>query len=57
MHPDNHTVLEPGMVIPVEPMFANEDGFYDLEDQYVVTETGSEVLHEPASEKLPVIPA
>jgi Xaa-Pro aminopeptidase len=29
--------------------------FYDLEDQYVVTERGAECLHEPAPEELPVV--
>jgi Xaa-Pro aminopeptidase len=57
VHPDNHTVLEPGMVISVEPMLGNEYGYYDLEDQYLVTETGREPLHELAPEHLPVIPA
>ena len=57
VHPDNHTVLEPGMVISVEPMFAALHGFYDLEDQYLVTETGREALHELAPEMLPVIEA
>lgn len=28
---------------------------YDLEDQYVVTETGAECLHEPAPEELPIV--
>jgi Xaa-Pro dipeptidase len=55
VHPDNHTVLEPGMVISVEPMFGTEFGWFDLEDQYLVTETGREILHKPAPEKLPVI--
>jgi Xaa-Pro aminopeptidase len=57
VHPDNHTVLEPGMVISVEPMFATEDGWFDLEDQYLVTDTGRELLHPVAPELLPVIPA
>jgi Xaa-Pro aminopeptidase len=57
VHPDNHTVLEPGMIISVEPMFAATHGFYDLEDQYLVTETGREALHELAPEELPVIDA
>ena len=57
VHPDNHTVLEPGMIISVEPMFANRYGFYDLEDQYLVTETGREALHELAPETLPTIDA
>ena len=56
--PDNHTVLEPGMVdISRRAMFAAEHGFYDLEDQYLVTETGREALHELAPETLPVIEA
>ena len=55
VHPDNHTVLEPGMILSVEPMFGNAHGFYDLEDQYVVTERGAEYLHEPAPEELPVV--
>jgi Xaa-Pro dipeptidase len=57
VHPDNHTVLEPGMVISVEPMLGNEHGYYDLEDQYLVTDSGREPLHELAPEELPVIPA
>lgn len=56
VHPDNHTILEPGMLISVEPMLGNENGYYDLEDQYLVTETGRECLHELAPETLPVIP-
>ena len=55
VHPDNHTVLEPGMVLSVEPMLGNANGYYDLEDQYLVTETGRECLHEPAPESLPVV--
>jgi Xaa-Pro aminopeptidase len=57
VHPANQTVLEPNMVISVEPMFATEDGWFDLEDQYLVTETGREVLHASAPAELPVIPA
>ena len=57
VHPDNHTVLEPGMVLSVEPMLNNEYGYYDLEDQYLVTQTGREPLHELAPEELPVISA
>jgi Xaa-Pro aminopeptidase len=57
VHPDNSTVLEPGMVISVEPMFPTVHGFFDLEDQYVVTEAGAECLHEPAPEDVPVVAA
>jgi len=55
VHPDCHTALEPGMIISVEPMLVNEHGWFDLEDQYVVTETGSAILHTPAPERLPLI--
>jgi Xaa-Pro aminopeptidase len=55
VHPDCHTVLEPGMILSVEPMFGDEHGFFDLEDQYLVTETGHEPLHELAPEALPII--
>lgn len=57
VHPDNHTALEPGMIISVEPMFGDAHGWYDLEDQYLVTETGREALHDLAPETMPVIPA
>lgn len=56
IHPDNPTVLEPWMVVSVEPMFVTPDGFFDLEDQYLVTPTGREPLHELAPEELPWIP-
>jgi Xaa-Pro dipeptidase len=56
VHPDNQTVLEPGMVISVEPMFPTVHGFFDLEDQYLVTEAGAECLNSPAPERLPVVP-
>jgi Xaa-Pro aminopeptidase len=57
VHPDNHTPLEPNMVISVEPMFATEYGWFVLEDQYLVTETGREALHRTASPDLPVVKA
>ncbi len=56
VHPDCETVLEPGMIISVEPMIANEYGWFDLEDQYLVTEHGREILHDAAPETLPIIP-
>jgi Xaa-Pro aminopeptidase len=55
VHPGNHTVLDPGMIICVEPMFGNEHGWFDVEDQFVITETGAEILHEAAPEQLPLI--
>lgn len=55
VHPDCHTMLEPGMIISVEAMFGHEYGWYDLEDQYLVTETGHAILHERAPQELPLI--
>jgi len=55
VHQDNHTILEPGMIISVEPMHGNKYGYFDLEDQHLVTATGVECLHEPASDVLPCI--
>ena len=55
VHPDNHTVLEPGMLFSCEPMFGNDWGFFDLEDQFLVTEEGREILHKRAPEQVPVI--
>jgi Xaa-Pro aminopeptidase len=55
VHPDNHTVLEVGMLFSCEPMFGSEWGFFDLEDQFLVTETGYERLHRPAPERIPVV--
>ena len=55
VHPDNHTVLEPGMLFSCEPMFCSEWGFFDLEDQFLVTETGYEILHKRAPEQIPTI--
>ena len=57
VHPGNQTVLEPGMILSVEAMFGDVHGFYDLEDQYLVTSTGHERLHERAPEQLPCITA
>jgi Xaa-Pro aminopeptidase len=56
VHPDNQTVLEPGMIVSVEPMFGNRYGYYDVEDQYLVTPSGREPLHDLAPEELPLIP-
>ena len=54
VHPDDHTLLEPGMTSP-SSRCRNRHGFFDLEDQYLVTDTGAEPLHELAPEELPVI--
>ncbi|HHW93105.1 MAG TPA: aminopeptidase P family protein [Clostridiaceae bacterium] len=38
------TILEPGMVITLEPGYVNEFGCFDCEENILVTETGSEIL-------------
>ena len=43
------------MIISVEAMFGHEYGWYDLEDQYVVTAQGREILHDRAPEVMPRI--
>ena len=42
------TILEPGMVITVEPALVLEHGIYQVEQNVAVTETGYEILsHAP----------
>jgi Xaa-Pro aminopeptidase len=44
----DHTVLEPGMVITIEPAVATEYGTFHVEEQVWVTPDGAEVLsHAP----------
>lgn len=40
----DHTVLEPGMAITLEPGIVTEEGIFVLEENLVVTEDGCEVL-------------
>jgi Xaa-Pro aminopeptidase len=51
----DETVVQPGMVLTMEPTSAAEDGFFQLEENYVVTAGGCELLTEPAPAELPVI--
>lgn len=45
LHPFNHQILEPGMLIAFEPVYkAAEDRLYHLEDMLLITEDGCEVL-------------
>lgn len=53
--PTNHTVLEPNMIISVEPMTSTEYGWITVEEQYLVTVAGAEILHEAAPERLPMV--
>jgi Xaa-Pro aminopeptidase len=45
------------MVISVEPMSSTPYGWITVEEQYLVTATGREILHEPAPEQLTIIDA
>ena len=38
------TILQPGMVITLEPGYVNEIGCFDCEENILVTETGYEIL-------------
>ena len=40
------TLLEPGMILHIEPGCIEEDGVYVLEEQVLVTESGSKVLSQ-----------
>ena len=41
---DDDTILEPGMILHIEPGFIEKDGIYVLEEQVLVTQSGSKVL-------------
>ena len=43
------------MVLTIEPTSATDFGFFQLEENVVVTETGCDLLTEPAPPELPVI--
>jgi Xaa-Pro aminopeptidase len=51
----DETVVRPGMVLTMEPTSATDYGFFQLEENVVVTDGGCEILTEPAPEELPVI--
>ena len=43
---DDNTILEPGMILHIEPGSIEKDGIYVLEEQVVVTENGCDVLSQ-----------
>jgi Xaa-Pro dipeptidase len=49
------TIVQPGMALTLEPTSSTDYGFFQLEENFVVTPTGVEVLTEPAPEELPVV--
>jgi Xaa-Pro aminopeptidase len=40
----DETVLEPGMILTIEPTVIRDDGIFEVEQNVVVTETGCEIL-------------
>lgn len=51
---DDTTVLEPGMVLAVEPGVLTEEGWFHLEENVVVREGGRELLSARMPRELPV---
>jgi Xaa-Pro aminopeptidase len=54
----NHTdptIIQPGMILTMEPTSATDFGFFQLEENYVVTPEGYALLTEPAPEELPIL--
>jgi Xaa-Pro dipeptidase len=49
------TIIEPGMALTIEPTSAMDYGFFQLEENFVVTSDGARVLTEPAPEALPIV--
>ena len=49
------TVIQLGMALTMEPTSSTDYGFFQLEENFVVTSEGTELLTEPAPEELPVV--
>ncbi|MDE2998126.1 MAG: Xaa-Pro peptidase family protein [Gemmatimonadota bacterium] len=52
---EDDTLLEQGMVLTVEPSLYTDGAYFMLEEDVVVTDTGCEILSEPAPVELPVL--
>ena len=52
---EDDTLLEEGMVLTVEPSLYTGGAYFMLEEDVVVTDTGYEILSEPAPRELPVL--
>lgn len=52
---EDDTLLEEGMVLTVEPSLYTEGAYFMLEEDVVVTDSGFEILSDPAPEDLPVL--
>ena len=50
----DETVLEPGMVLHIEPKIVRRSGIFQLEELVAVTRTGAEMITRPAPRTLPV---
>jgi len=53
--PFDHTVLEEGMVLAVEPVISTPRGRFAVEENLVVTSSGFELLSVPCPEEIPVL--
>ena len=52
---EDDTLLEEGMVLTVEPSLYTDGAYFMLEEDVVVTESGFEILSEPAPGDLPIL--
>jgi len=49
------TVIQAGMALTMEPTSSTDFGFFQLEENFIVTPDGTDVLTERAPEELPVM--
>jgi Xaa-Pro dipeptidase len=52
---DDPAIIQPGMVLYVEPNFVTNEGHFILEEDVVVTRDGAEVLSARAAAELPIV--